>query len=49
RTLTNFGAFVEIENGIDGLIHISDFSWTDRLKHPQTFLRKGAEGRMFGP
>ncbi|OQX56378.1 MAG: 30S ribosomal protein S1 [Candidatus Cloacimonas sp. 4484_209] len=41
RTLTNFGAFVEIENGIDGLIHISDFSWTDRVKHPKHFLEKG--------
>jgi small subunit ribosomal protein S1 len=41
RTLTNFGAFVEIENGIDGLIHISDFSWTDRIKHPKHFLEKG--------
>jgi small subunit ribosomal protein S1 len=41
RTLTNFGAFVEIESGIDGLIHISDFSWTDRVKHPKHFLEKG--------
>ncbi len=41
RTLTNFGAFIEIENGIDGLIHISDFSWTDRVKHPKHFLEKG--------
>ncbi len=41
RTLTNFGAFVEIENGIDGLIHISDFSWTNRVKHPKHFLEKG--------
>ncbi|TES89976.1 MAG: 30S ribosomal protein S1 [Candidatus Cloacimonadota bacterium] len=41
RTLTNFGAFVEIENGIDGLIHISDFSWTERVKHPKHFIEKG--------
>ncbi|MCK4576845.1 30S ribosomal protein S1 [candidate division WOR-3 bacterium] len=41
RTLTNFGAFIEIENGIDGLIHISDFSWTNRVKHPKHFLEKG--------
>jgi small subunit ribosomal protein S1 len=41
RTLTHFGAFVEIENGIDGLIHISDFSWTERIKHPKHFLEKG--------
>jgi len=41
RTLTNFGAFVEIENGIDGLIHISDLSWTNRVKHPKHFLEKG--------
>ncbi|TET17766.1 MAG: 30S ribosomal protein S1, partial [Candidatus Cloacimonadota bacterium] len=40
RTLTNFGAFIEIESGIDGLIHISDFSWTDRVKHPKHFLEK---------
>lgn len=41
RTITHFGAFVEIENGIDGLIHISDFSWTERIKHPKHFLEKG--------
>jgi len=41
RTITNFGAFVEIENGIDGLIHISDLSWTERVKHPRHFLEKG--------
>jgi small subunit ribosomal protein S1 len=41
RNLTNFGAFVEIEDGIDGLVHISDLSWTRRVKHPSEVLKKG--------
>jgi small subunit ribosomal protein S1 len=41
RNLTAFGAFVEIEPGIDGLIHISDMSWTKRVQHPSEVLRKG--------
>src|SRR6186997_1586763 len=41
RNLTEFGAFVEVEEGIDGLIHISDLSWTKRLKHPSEALKKG--------
>lgn len=41
RNLTSFGAFVEIEPGIDGLIHISDLSWTRRVQHPSEVLRKG--------
>jgi small subunit ribosomal protein S1 len=41
RNLTSFGAFVEIESGIDGLIHISDMSWTKRVQHPSEVLRKG--------
>lgn len=41
RNLTDFGAFVEVEDGIDGLIHISDMSWTRRLKHPSEVLKKG--------
>ena len=41
RNLTSFGAFVEIEPGIDGLIHISDMSWTKRIQHPSEMLRKG--------
>ncbi|MFO7769039.1 MAG: 30S ribosomal protein S1 [bacterium] len=41
RNLTNFGAFVEIEPGIDGLVHISDFSWTKRIRHPSEMLNKG--------
>jgi small subunit ribosomal protein S1 len=41
RNLTDFGAFVEIEEGIDGLIHISDMSWNRRLKHPSEVLKKG--------
>lgn len=41
RNLTDFGAFVEVEEGIDGLIHISDMSWTRRLKHPSEVVKKG--------
>jgi small subunit ribosomal protein S1 len=41
RNLTEFGAFVEVEDGIDGLIHISDLSWTKRVKHPSEVLKKG--------
>src|SRR5689334_24146580 len=41
RNLTDFGAFVEVEEGIDGLIHISDMSWSKRLKHPSEVLKKG--------
>ena len=41
RNLTDFGAFIEIEDGIDGLVHISDFSWTKRIKHPSEVLKKG--------
>ena len=43
RNLTNFGAFVEIEEGIDGLIHTSDLSWTDRGSNPQKILKEGEE------
>jgi small subunit ribosomal protein S1 len=43
RNLTSFGAFVEIEPGIDGLIHISDMSWTKRIQHPSEVLRKADE------
>ncbi|MSO20888.1 MAG: 30S ribosomal protein S1 [Acidobacteria bacterium] len=41
RNLTEFGAFVEVEEGIDGLIHVSDLSWTTRVKHPSDVLKKG--------
>jgi len=41
RNLTEFGAFVEIEEGFDGLIHVSDISWTGRVKHPSDALKKG--------
>lgn len=41
RKLTDFGIFVEIEDGIDGLVHISDISWTQRIKHPSEIFRKG--------
>jgi small subunit ribosomal protein S1 len=40
RSLTDFGAFVEIEDGIDGLVHVSDISWTKRIKHPSDVLKK---------
>ena len=43
RNLTEFGAFIEVEEGIDGLIHISDMSWSKRLKHPSEVLEKGDE------
>ena len=43
RNFTNFGVFVEIEEGIDGLIHISDLSWTKKVKHPGEFTRVGAD------
>jgi len=43
RNLTNFGAFVELEEGIDGLVHISDMSWTRRINHPSEILKKGQE------
>ena len=43
RNLTNFGAFVEIEEGIDGLIHTSDLSWTERTSNPQDMLKEGDE------
>jgi small subunit ribosomal protein S1 len=43
RNLTNFGVFVELEPGIDGLIHISDLSWTDKVNHPSEIVNKGDE------
>lgn len=43
RNLTAFGAFVEIEEGIDGLVHISDMSWTRRIQHPSEIMKKGDE------
>jgi len=42
RNFTNFGVFVEIEEGVDGLIHISDLSWTKKIKHPSEFTQIGA-------
>ena len=43
RNFTNFGVFVEIEEGVDGLIHISDLSWTKKIKHPSEFTQIGAD------
>jgi small subunit ribosomal protein S1 len=43
RNLTDFGAFVEVEDGVDGLVHVSDISWNKRIKHPGEALKKGQE------
>src|SRR3989440_7571761 len=43
RNLTDFGAFVEVEDGVDGLVHVSDISWNKRIKHPGEMLKKGQE------
>ena len=43
RNLTDFGAFVEIEDGVDGLVHVSDISWSKKVKHPKDILKKGQE------
>jgi small subunit ribosomal protein S1 len=43
RNLTNYGAFVELENGIDGMVHVSDMSWTRKINHPGEVVKKGDE------
>lgn len=43
RNLTNFGLFLELEEGIDGLVHVSDLSWTKKIKHPSDFIKVGDE------
>src|SRR5690606_29476780 len=43
RNLTNYGAFIELEEGIDGLLHVSDMSWTRKISHPSERLEKGQE------
>lgn len=43
RNLTDFGAFIEIEDGVDGLVHVSDISWSKKIKHPKDALKKGQE------
>jgi len=43
RNLTNYGAFIEIEEGIDGLLHVSDMSWTRKISHPNEMVEKGLE------
>ncbi len=43
RNLTDFGAFVEVEDGVDGLVHVSDISWSKKIKHPKDVLKKGQE------
>src|ERR1022692_1991090 len=45
RNLTDFGAFIEIEDGIDGLVHVSNLSWTKRVKHPSEVLKKGDKAK----
>ena len=46
RNLTNYGAFIEIEEGIDGLLHVSDMSWTQKISHPTEMLKKGDRSRV---
>ena len=48
RNFTNFGVFVELEDGVDGLIHISDLSWTKKVKHPSEFTQVGAQIDVVG-
>ena len=48
RNFTNFGVFVELEEGVDGLIHISDLSWTKKVKHPSEFTQVGAQIDVVG-
>ena len=43
RNLTNFGLFIELEEGIDGLVHVSDLSWTKKIKHPSEFVKVNEE------
>src|SRR5690606_6933214 len=43
RNLTAYGAFVELEEGIDGMVHVSDLSWTRKINHPSEMLKKGDE------
>jgi small subunit ribosomal protein S1 len=43
RNLTNYGAFIELEEGIDGLLHVSDMSWTRKINHPSEMLQKGQQ------
>ena len=49
RNLTNYGAFVELEEGIDGLLHVSDMSWTRKISHPERDAREGAGSPLQSP
>ena len=44
RNFTNFGVFVELEEGVDGLVHISDLSWTKKIKHPRVYESRRING-----
>jgi small subunit ribosomal protein S1 len=46
RNLTNYGAFIEIEEGVDGLLHVSDMSWTKKVRHPSEVLKKGEKVKV---
>ena len=48
RNLTSYGAFVELEEGIDGMVHVSDMSWTRKINHPSEMVKKGAEVDALG-
>jgi len=41
RNMTTYGAFIELEEGIDGMVHVSDMSWTRKVNHPSELLKKG--------
>jgi len=43
RNMTTYGAFIELEEGIDGMVHVSDMSWTRKVNHPSEVLKKGDE------
>src|SRR5204862_4697715 len=45
RNIANYGAFIEIEEGIDGLLHVSDLSWTKKIGHPSEILKKGGSDK----
>src|SRR5260370_41789455 len=48
RNVTDFGIFVGVQEGIDGFVHVSDISWTQRIKHPGDLYKQGEEGEALG-